>query len=68
MMNNPGAFPRPSWLFYFNVDDVDGAAERIGAGGGRVLFGPSEVLGGDWIVQAIDPHGATFAVVGPRPQ
>lgn len=65
MMNSPD-FPRPAWLFYFNVDDIDAAHRRIGANGGVVTMGPAEVPGGAWIVQATDPQGVRFAVVGPR--
>lgn len=65
MMNSPD-FPRPSWLYYFNVDDIDAALGRITAAGGRVLNGPEEVPGGIWIIQAEDPQGAMFAIVGPR--
>ena len=65
MMNSPN-FPRPSWLFYFNVDDIDAAHRRIDANGGTLMHGPSEVPGGQWIVQASDPQGVMFAVVGPR--
>jgi predicted enzyme related to lactoylglutathione lyase len=64
-MNSPD-FPRPSWLFYFNVDDIDAAHRRIAANGGTLMHGPSEVPGGQWIVQASDPQGVVFAVVGPR--
>jgi predicted enzyme related to lactoylglutathione lyase len=38
----------------------------VKAGGGQVLNGPMEVPGGDWIVQALDPQGAMFAVVGKK--
>ena len=65
MMNSPNA-PRPMWLFYFNVPDIDAAARSLAALGGMVLFGPSEVPGGAWIVQATDTQGALFALVGPR--
>lgn len=65
MMNSPD-MPRPTWLFYFNIDDIDAARARIEAAGGLVLMGPHEVPGGDWIIQANDPQGAMFALVGPR--
>jgi uncharacterized protein len=65
MMNSPN-FPRPMWLFYFNVPDIDEALEAIKANGGAVLYGPGVVPGGNFIVQATDPQGALFAVVGPR--
>ena len=34
--------------------------------GGKVMHGPMEVPGGGWIVQAADPQGATFALLGSR--
>lgn len=54
------------WLFYFNVDDIDSAVQRVTDGGGQVVFGPSEVPGGGWIINAVDPQGAMFALTGPR--
>ena len=51
-----------SWLVYFRVPDVHAAAERVKANGGQVVNGPMEVPGGDWIVQAMDPQGAMFAM------
>lgn len=66
MMTKPASFPAPFWLFYAGVAQIDAAAERIAREGGQVLSGPMEVPGGAWIVQARDPQGAMFAVVGPR--
>ena len=66
MMNKPDMVPAPAWLFYFNVDSADAALARITRNGGRVLMGPMEVPGGSWIIQAMDPQGAIFAVVAPR--
>ncbi|TXM74292.1 VOC family protein [Methylobacterium sp. WL103] len=57
----------PSWLFYIAVEAIDAAAERVAAAGGTVLQGPHPVPGGDWIVQAQDPQGTPFALVGPKP-
>ena len=37
--------PVPFWLFYFNVDDIDAAAERVKAAGGRVFEGPARIAG-----------------------
>jgi len=51
-----------AWLLYFRVDDIDAAAERVKAAGGQVLHGPMEVPGGGFIVQAMDPQGAMFAL------
>ncbi len=65
MMNSPD-FPRPMWLYYFNVDDIQAARARVNAAGGVVLLEPHEVPGGQWILQARDPQGAMFALVGPN--
>ena len=66
MMNKPPQIPVPVWLFYFNVPDINAAAERVKNGGGQVLMGPMEVPGGSWIVQCQDPQGAYFALAAPR--
>ena len=50
------------WLSYFKVPDINSAADRITKAGGKVLNGPMEVPGGDWIVQGMDPQGAAFAL------
>jgi predicted enzyme related to lactoylglutathione lyase len=65
MMNSP-TFPRPMWLYYFGAADIDDAAKRVTANRGEILLGPSEVPGGGFIIQARDPQGAMFAVVGRR--
>lgn len=64
MMNSPN-FPRPMWLYYFGVPSIDHAVTRITGNGGSILHGPAEVPGGALIVQATDPQGALFALVGP---
>ena len=58
--------PRPFWLTYFNVTDIDAAAERVRSNGGAVVHGPQEVPGGAWIINATDPQGALFALTGSR--
>jgi predicted enzyme related to lactoylglutathione lyase len=60
----PALVPAPLWLYYFNVSDIKAAAGRVTAGGGRVLEGPVEVPGGDWIARCADPQGAMFALEG----
>jgi predicted enzyme related to lactoylglutathione lyase len=64
MMNKPPEMAQvpPNWQVYFRVPDVDAAAERITAAGGRILNGPMEVPGGDRIVNAMDPQGAAFGL------
>jgi predicted enzyme related to lactoylglutathione lyase len=66
MMKATPMTPTPTWLFYFVVPDIDVAKGKIEAGGGKVLHGPVEVPGGAWIVQALDPQEAFFAVVGMK--
>jgi predicted enzyme related to lactoylglutathione lyase len=64
MMNKPPEMANvpPNWQIYFRVPDVDAAAERIKAEGGRILFGPMDVPDGDRIVNAMDPQGAAFGL------
>lgn len=66
MMTRPDNIPVPLWLYYFQVDGIEAAAERVKAGGGQVLNGPMEVPSGAWIIQALDPQGAMFALVGSK--
>ena len=61
-LQNPNAL----WLFYFGVRSIAAAKAAIEKGGGKILNGPHQVPGGDWIVVALDPQGAVFGVVGPQ--
>ena len=60
--------PVSFWLFYFNVDDIDAAAERVEGAGGQVFEGPLELPGGSWVARCRDPQGAAFALQGKRSQ
>lgn len=65
MMKNPvgpGAF----WGYVFAVDDIDAAARRLTEAGGTIVNGPMEVPGGAFVVQANDPQGVFFSLVGLR--
>ena len=64
MMNKPPEMANvpPHWMIYFRVPDINAATERIKANGGKILNGPMEVPGGDWIVNAMDPQGAAFSL------
>ena len=66
MCTKPATVPVPFWLFYFNIGDIDAAAERVRAGGGQILEGPYEMPGGSWIARCTDPQGAMFALEGKR--
>ena len=66
MMDKPAPVPAPYWGYYINVDAIEAAINRVTAGGGKILNGPMEVPGPMWIVQALDPQGAFFALVAPK--
>ena len=66
MFTKPATIPASFWLYYFNTDDIDAAAERVAAGGGEVLEGPFETAGGSWVIRCADPQGAAFALEGTR--
>jgi predicted enzyme related to lactoylglutathione lyase len=66
MFDKPEGFPRPMWIYYFNVANIDDAARRVTDNGGQVLMEPMSIPTGGWIVQASDPQGAMFALYGRR--
>ena len=66
MLTKLPSVQHPCWLYYFNVDDIDEAAKRVNAGGGRTLRGPIELSDGCWIARCVDPQGALFALQGVR--
>ena len=66
MMTKPAQVPVAHWGYYFNVDAIDAGAARITKGGGKIVNGPMEVPGGQWVVQAVDPQGAHFNLVAPK--
>jgi predicted enzyme related to lactoylglutathione lyase len=63
MMDKPKEAPASAWGFYVNVDSIGAAIERIKHNGGQITMGPNEVPGNQWVVQGLDPQGATFALV-----
>jgi predicted enzyme related to lactoylglutathione lyase len=62
MMSKAPDIPVSSWNFYFNVDSINAAVERVKSGGGKILNGPMQVPGGGWIIQGQDPQGAIFSL------
>ena len=60
--NKPPEMPVVAWLMYVRVPDVNVAVETVKELGGKVLHGPMEVPGGDFIASCQDPQGAYFAV------
>ena len=65
MFNSPG-FPIPRWIYYFNVEEIDAAKARVEAAGGVVRSGPMQVPTGRWMINASDPEGVIFGLLGPR--
>ncbi len=68
MSTKPPTVPMSFWLYYFNVGDLDAAAARVKAGGGKILEGPIEARGGNRIARCTDPQGAMFALRAGRPK
>ena len=66
MMTRPPEMPVSAWLYYFNVEALDAALQRVKAGGGQLCNGPMEVPGGSWVAQCADPQGAMFALVATQ--
>jgi predicted enzyme related to lactoylglutathione lyase len=61
IMKPPPGAPA-AWAPYAMVKDAKASAEIAIANGGKIVNGPMEVPGGDWIAQGIDPQGAMFSV------
>jgi len=54
------------WQTYFTVTSVDEAAKRTQQAGGKLLFGPTDVLEAGRMALVQDPQGGIFAVWQPR--
>ncbi len=63
----PG-MPAPVWSYYFGVTDIDGGADAVRRGGGTIVMEPTQIPGGEYSLNAKDPQGAHFGLVGPRHQ
>jgi len=66
IMKPPSGAPA-AWMPYAMVKDAKSAAATATANGGKIVNGPMEVPGGDWIAVGIDPQGAMFAVHSLKP-
>jgi predicted enzyme related to lactoylglutathione lyase len=63
LFNKPSQMPGPpAWVAYIKVPDARKSADAIKKAGAKVINGPMEVPGGDWIAQGMDQQGAMFAV------
>ena len=63
MMNKAPTMPMATWAYYITVNGIDAAAARITKNGGKVMMGPHQVPGGQWIVMAMDPQGGFFCLL-----
>lgn len=66
VMTKPDEMPVSAWTFYFRVPEIGAAVEAITTNGGTIMLDPTEIPGGEFQLNAIDPQGAHFALVGPR--
>jgi predicted enzyme related to lactoylglutathione lyase len=66
MMMKAPHIPVSCWNFYFCVDAIEAAIERVKSGGEKVLNGPVQVPGGSWIINGQDPQGGMFSLVGNK--
>ncbi len=57
---------RPHWLYFFNVEAIDAAAQRVKKNGGSVTMEPMEVPGGQWVIEAKDAQSQAFGLVAPK--
>lgn len=62
IFNKPAEMPVSAWLYYFLVEDLDAALNRVRELGGQVVNGPMDVPDGDRVAQCIDPQGGMFAL------
>jgi hypothetical protein len=66
VMRKPEQIPVSMWSYYIGVDDIDRAIEAVKSGGGTITNGPNQIPGGEYALNAMDPQGAAFGLVGPR--
>ena len=66
IMPKPEDAPTSMWQYYFRCEDIDLAVTTVTDRGGHILRGPDEIPGGDFSVNAVDPQGALFSLVGSR--
>ncbi len=66
MMNEPAEMPVAMWTYYFRVDNITEAQAAIDTNGGKVVNGPHEIPGGEHMLNAQDPQGGFFSLVGKK--
>ncbi len=66
VMPKPEQVTGSGWIPYFRVADIDAASQAALAHGGAIVSDPEEIPGGEYSLNALDPAGARFGLVGPR--
>ncbi|SHL94149.1 VOC family protein [Actinacidiphila paucisporea] len=62
LMSKPDPAMPTAWALYLASTDATGAAARIGAAGGQVVFGPDKAGEAGVMLGAVDPGGSLFGV------
>ena len=63
IMTRDPDWPQTGWHFYFRVDSIHAAAQRVARLGGTVTVPPDQVPGDTWVLHGRDPQGAVFALL-----
>lgn len=66
IMQKSAEMPASMWNYYFRVRQIAASSEYVKANGGQVVNGPTEIPGGDYVINAIDPQGAMFSLIGTK--
>lgn len=64
IMQKSADMPASLWSYYFRVPEIQHAAEYVKANGGQIMTEPMEIPGGEYIINAVDPQGAMFSLIG----
>lgn len=56
------------WSWYIHVPDIDAAVATVQARGGTLFQDPTEIPGGEYSANILDPQGNAVGLVGPRRQ
>ena len=62
MFDKAPEMPQPGWLHYIHVADIGVAVDAAKDLGGKVVNGPMEIPGGEFVAHCFDPQGAAFAL------
>lgn len=67
MMTGAAGGPASVWRYYFRVESIGAAVQRVKAAGGTVVNGPHPVPSGDWVLEGADPQGVAFHLMSGKP-